>query len=226
MQFENVLQRGLLEFAFRLPNHAPEYRYVMHEVIEEGQHSLMFQEFVNRTRLPIAGPAEVAASSARARWCGWRASFPELFFLFVLGGEDPIDHVQREHLRTGQYAHPLLRRISQVHITEEARHLSFARAYLRQHVPQLSAVRSGPLLRVRTPLLLRPDEPLMMQPPAVDGAPLRDSEGGAARGVSRAGRARAAQRRAAQAARAVHRARHRGRALRRLWRRMGIWASA
>src|SRR5438034_1260813 len=53
-QFENVLQRGLLEFAWTLPNGAPEFRYVYHEVIEEGQHSLMFQEFVNRTGFDVA----------------------------------------------------------------------------------------------------------------------------------------------------------------------------
>src|SRR5207253_2022804 len=54
-QFENVLQRGLLEFAWTLPNGAPEFRYVYHEVIEEGQHSLMFQEFVNRTGFDVPG---------------------------------------------------------------------------------------------------------------------------------------------------------------------------
>src|SRR5438093_2941725 len=54
-QFENVLQRGLLEFAWTLPNGSPEFRYVYHEVIEEGQHSLMFQEFVNRTGFDVAG---------------------------------------------------------------------------------------------------------------------------------------------------------------------------
>src|SRR5438128_1929465 len=54
-QFENVLQRGLLEFAWTLPNGAPESRYVYHEVIEEGQHSLMFQEFVNRTGFDVPG---------------------------------------------------------------------------------------------------------------------------------------------------------------------------
>src|SRR2546425_1536709 len=54
-QFENVLQRGLLEFALQLPNGAPEFRYVYHEVIEEGQHSLMFQEFVTRTGFDVPG---------------------------------------------------------------------------------------------------------------------------------------------------------------------------
>ena len=164
MQFENVLQRGLLEYAFQLPNGAPEYRYVMHEVIEEGQHSLMFQEFVNRTKLPIPGlPKAMQFGSRQVVRLARR--FPELFFLFVLGGEDPIDYVQREQLRTGHFAHPLLRRISQVHITEEARHLSFARAYLRQHVPRLGALKRL-ALRVRTPLLFGEMGRIMMQPPA------------------------------------------------------------
>ena len=55
MQFENLLQRGLLSYAFRLPNGAPEYRYLHHEIIEESQHSLMFQELVNRSGLPVKG---------------------------------------------------------------------------------------------------------------------------------------------------------------------------
>jgi hypothetical protein len=161
-QFENVLQRGLLEFAMRLPNGAPEYRYCLHEVIEEGQHSLMFQEFVNRTGLPIPGLPWWMQVGSRAV-VSFARRFPELFFLFVLGGEEPIDHVQREQLRTNQFSHPLLRRISQVHITEEARHLAFARAYLRHHVPKLGFGKRS-MLRVRTPLLLGQMARVMTQP--------------------------------------------------------------
>jgi len=63
--------------------------------------------------------------------------FPELFFLFVLGGEDPVDLLQRRWLRAG-IAHPLVERIMRIHVTEEARHLSFARQYLKRQVPRLS----------------------------------------------------------------------------------------
>ena len=75
-QFENVLQRGLLEFAWTLPNGAPEFRYVYHEVIEEGQHSLMFQEFVNRTGFDVPGLGFWDRLGARrviatARRCTW-----------------------------------------------------------------------------------------------------------------------------------------------------------
>ena len=136
LQFESILKRGLLEFASRLPNGAAEFRYAYHEVIEVAHHSLMFQEFVNRTGLDVPGmPWPMEFGARRVVKLGRR--FPELFFLFVLGGEDPIDHVQRQMLRGGD-VHPLLERIMRIHVTEEARHLSFARHYLKRQVPGLS----------------------------------------------------------------------------------------
>src|SRR5438093_991830 len=163
-QFENVLQRGLLEFAWTLPNGAPEFRYVYHEVIEEGQHSLMFQEFVNRTGFDVPGLGFWDRLGARRVLAAARR-FPALFFIFVLGGEDPIDHVQRSELASGRPIHPLLERIMRIHVTEEARHLSFARHYLRAHVPLLTpAARAR--LALQAPLILGPMAQLMMRPSA------------------------------------------------------------
>src|SRR5439155_1188500 len=91
--------------------------------------------------------------------------FPALFFIFVLGGEDPIDHVQRTELVSGRPLHPLLERIMRIHVTEEARHLSFARHYLRAHVPLLTpAARAR--LALQAPLILGPMAQLMMRPSA------------------------------------------------------------
>src|SRR6202035_4374237 len=113
LQFESVLKRGLLEFASGLPDGSPEFRYAYHEVIEEAQHSLMFQEFVNRAGLPVDGmPRSLAFASRRVVSLGRK--FPALFFLFVLGGEDPIDFVQRSALRSGEDIHPLLERIMRI----------------------------------------------------------------------------------------------------------------
>jgi hypothetical protein len=151
VQFESVLKRGLLEFATTLPNGAPEFRYAYHEVIEESQHSLMFQEFVNRSGFDPPGlPLWMRLGSRRVVLLGRR--FPALFFLFVLGGEDPIDFTQRDWLRRGD-GHPLLERIMRIHVTEEARHLSFARHYLRHQVPRLGRLRRA-VLQVAAPLLL------------------------------------------------------------------------
>jgi hypothetical protein len=128
LEFESVLKRGLLEFAATLPNGSPEFRYAYHEVIEEAQHSLMFQEFVNRSGFDAAGLGRLERLGARLIISLGRR-FPPLFFTFVLGGEDPIDYVQRRDLRGGRAIHPLLERVMRIHVTEEARHLSFARHY-------------------------------------------------------------------------------------------------
>src|SRR5436305_3112807 len=152
LQFESVLKRGLLEYAFRLPDHSPEFRYAYHEVIEEAQHSLMFQEFVNRTGLEVAGLTWDLKFGAR-RVLHLARRFPALFFVFVLGGEDPIDHVQRTMLRSGRDLHPLLERVMRIHVTEEARHLSFARQYLRTNVPTLGRFRRH-AIAIQAPIIL------------------------------------------------------------------------
>jgi hypothetical protein len=163
LQFESILKRGLLEYAFLLPDHSPEFRYAYHEVIEEAQHSLMFQEFVNRTGLDVPGLTWDLKLGSR-RVIGIARRFPALFFVFVLGGEDPIDHVQRTSLRSGRELHPLLERIMRIHVTEEARHLSFARQYLRSNVPTLSRRRRH-AIAIQAPLILAEMASVMMRPP-------------------------------------------------------------
>jgi len=161
LEFESILKRGLLEFASVLPNRSAEFRYAYHEVIEEAQHALMFQEFVNRSGLDAKGLGRLDRLGARlviylGRW------FPELFFVFVLGGEDPIDHVQRQALRRDDL-HPLIERIMRIHVTEEARHLSFARHYLKRTVPSLGPARSA-VLAVGAPTILAGMAQLMLKP--------------------------------------------------------------
>jgi len=163
LQFESVLKRGLLEYAFGLPDGSPLFRYAYHEVIEEAQHSLMFQEFVNRAGLETPGLTWDLRLGAR-RVVGMARRSPAMFFVFVLGGEDPIDHVQRSMLRSGREIHPLLERIMRIHVTEEARHLSFARAYLRSTVPTLPRWQRQ-VISVEAPLILAQMAGVMMRPP-------------------------------------------------------------
>ncbi len=162
LEFESVLKRGLLEFATRLPNGSGEFRYAYHEVIEEAQHSLMFQEFVNRSGFDARGLGRADQAAARFIVSLGRR-FPPLFFAFVLGGEDPIDYVQRRELRSGRDIHPLLERIMRIHVTEEARHLSFARHYLKRTVPTLGFVRRAELA-IGAPFILATMAQMMLRP--------------------------------------------------------------
>lgn len=135
IEFERVLSDGLLKFAAQLPNGHPAFRYAYHEIAEEAQHSMMFQELVNRSGFDPTGAADhVHTLFDRVTDLG--AGQPALFFLMALSGEEAFDYMNRRTLEVPA-THPLLARISRIHITEEARHVSFARAFLRYTVPRL-----------------------------------------------------------------------------------------
>ena len=138
-EFESILKRGLLEFAARLPAGAPEFRYAYHEVIEEAQHSLMFHEFVGRTGLDVPGMPRLLRLGAR-QVMRFGRTFPELFFVFVLGGEDPIDHVQRTILRSGREIHPLLRRIKY----ETGAFVALYKPYAERYIGMLEGLLENP----------------------------------------------------------------------------------
>lgn len=161
-EFENILQQGLLAHLLRRPNGTPEFRYIHHEVMEESQHSLMFNEFVVRSGTNAAGmPAWLRGFGALTVMpLGKR--FPELFYVFVLGGEVPVDVMQRRMLRDG-IAHPLVERILAIHVEEETRHVSFAASYLRRRVPELGRLRRG-ILSLLTPIVFGVMARLMVAP--------------------------------------------------------------
>ena len=145
LQFESILMRGVLQWVGRLDNNDPQYRYLMHEVTEECHHTQMFQELVNRINV---------GSKGAPRWFRFLDPIvplagnllPELFFTGILAGEEPIDHIQKAVLRGGAEMHPLMVRIMQIHVAEEARHISFAHEWLRQYVPTLPKWRKALLM--------------------------------------------------------------------------------
>ncbi len=138
LQFEIILIRGLTNYAFWVPNGSPEYRYCMHESVEECNHTMMFQEMVNRIGADVP--------PGMPRMLRWLSPFiplvagplPIPFFFGVLAGEEPIDHTQKMVLREGKALHPIMERVMAIHVAEEARHISFAHEYLRKRLPHLS----------------------------------------------------------------------------------------
>jgi hypothetical protein len=153
LQFESILIRGLMQYSFKLPNAAKEFRYTTHEAKEECNHTLMFQEFVNRTGVDVPGaklgyrlisPLVPLASTV----------FPTLFYFGVLGGEEPIDHIQKDFLRHRDEMHPAMMAVMQLHVAEEARHISFAHHLLRETVPRKSPAQRF-LLSLMLPIVMR-----------------------------------------------------------------------
>jgi len=137
LHFENILIRGLMEYAFWVPNGSPEFRYCTHEAIEEGNHTLMFQEMVNRMGIDVPGmPKLLKWIQPLIPLVAGPAPIP--FFFGVLAGEEPIDHTQKMVLREGKELHPIMERVMAIHVAEEARHISFAHEYLHKRVPELT----------------------------------------------------------------------------------------
>ncbi|MDQ6526029.1 diiron oxygenase [Nocardioides sp. LHD-245] len=153
LQFEQVLIAGLMMYCLSLPNGRAEFRYSTHEATEECHHTQMFQEFVNRTGLDVPGAHSLFR--ALGPFLPFAAKhLPFIFFIGVLGGEEPIDYVQKVMLRSGAPMHPLLERISQIHVAEEARHIGFAHQFLEHRAPGLNLVQRG-VASVLMPVLMR-----------------------------------------------------------------------
>jgi hypothetical protein len=156
LQFESILVRGLMNYSFWVPNGSPEYRYCMHEAVEECNHTMMFQEMVNRVGADVPGMPRLL------RWLSpliplVPGPLPIPFFFGVIAGEEPIDHTQKAVLREGDEGrrlHPIMAKVMAIHVAEEARHISFAHEYLRKRLPRLNR-RQRLLLSVHVPIIMR-----------------------------------------------------------------------
>jgi hypothetical protein len=153
LQFESVLIRGLMNYAFWVPNGSPEHRYCLHVAVEECNHTMMFQEMVNHIGADVPG---------MPRYMRWLSVFvplvagplPNVFFFDMLAGEEPFDHIQKNILREGETLHPIVQRVMAIHVAEEARHKSFAHEYLLKRVPDLARWKRF-LLSLYVPVIMR-----------------------------------------------------------------------
>ncbi len=154
LHFEQLLIRGLMQYVAGLDNQDPEFRYITHEAAEECNHTMMFQEMVDRIGMKdVVGMGPVDRALTTIIWPSV-SIFPAFFFTMVLGGEEPIDHLQKSILRSGADMHPMVERIMQIHVAEEARHISFAHEYLQRNAPELATIPKF-ALSLLMPLTLR-----------------------------------------------------------------------
>ncbi|MBF6183133.1 AurF N-oxygenase family protein [Nocardia otitidiscaviarum] len=137
--FESVLIRGMMQYIMKLPNGSPEFRYCLHEMTEECNHIQMFQELVNRIGEDVPGMRPIFR--ALSPFIGVAGGYAwAILFIGILGGEEPIDHYQKAIIRNGAKLPPAVVRCMEIHIAEEARHISFANEFLKEHVPAMNRV--------------------------------------------------------------------------------------
>ncbi|TWS18140.1 diiron oxygenase [Tsukamurella asaccharolytica] len=135
--FESILIRGMMQYIMKLPNHSPEFRYSLHEMTEECNHIQMFQELVNRIDVDVPGMRKwFRRASPMIGVLGGYAHV--ILFMGILGGEEPIDHYQKAIMRHGGQVPPLVLRTMEIHVAEEARHISFAHEFLHAHLQDMT----------------------------------------------------------------------------------------
>lgn len=138
--FELCLMQALLRHAYDQDPHAPHAQYALTEVGDETRHSIMFARAAEALA-PGAryGPAPAVHRLGRL----WKtvAAGPAMF-ASVLVAEETLDRLQREMLGRADLL-PLAEQVARVHVTEEARHVSYARAAVTRSVPRLGPLALG-----------------------------------------------------------------------------------
>ena len=137
--FENVLMQSVLRHLADLPVTHPAHRFLLVEVADECRHSTMFGEFIRRAGTPAYRPAgDVSGidglSGDRASAAGGRA----MSYLLILAVEELLDAANRATMKDDRL-HPVTRQVARLHVLEEARHVSFAKTYLAEVWPTLTA---------------------------------------------------------------------------------------
>ena len=129
--FENALMQIVLRHLTDIDVTDPTHRYLLIEVADECRHSAMFGEYIRRAGTPSYRPDRpvIVDDTHSGRL---------LSYLLILAIEELLDFANRAAMRDDR-VHLVSRQISRLHVLEEARHVSFAKAYLAETWPTLDA---------------------------------------------------------------------------------------
>jgi P-aminobenzoate N-oxygenase AurF len=131
--FENILNQALLRKMMHQDPTARATHYELTELGDETRHMVMFGKAIDR----------VGAKPVRPRYYQ-RFIINLLPFAFqgpvlwvaALIGEEIFDSLQRQMMDDGELQ-PMVQRLMRIHVTEEARHIQFARDGLRKRTPTM-----------------------------------------------------------------------------------------
>ncbi|NMH97154.1 diiron oxygenase [Pseudonocardia acidicola] len=130
--FEMILMQMLLRYAYDRDPRRQHIQYALVEIADECRHSIMFAKMTERYGVPDYAPNRITHELGRLfKTIGYG---PAMFAgtLFV---EEILDQLQRESMRD-ERVQPLTRMINKIHVTEEARHVRYAREELMRIMPK------------------------------------------------------------------------------------------
>lgn len=132
--FENLLERLLLrELLAGDPTSATSH-YTLTEMADECRHMMMFGKLIERIEARPYWPRPPVRPAITALPALLRGS---MVWVAALVGEEIFDALQRRVLDDPDLQ-PIVARTMRIHVTEEARHIGFARDALTRRVPTMS----------------------------------------------------------------------------------------
>ncbi|MDE3719818.1 diiron oxygenase [Nocardiopsis sp. N85] len=143
--FETILMQMLVRHAYRNDPTTLHVQYAYTEIADECRHTVMFAKMVEKLGWHTHRLDPVAYHLGRL----FKAiAHGPLIFAGALFVEEVLDQLQREAVPDEQIL-PLVRSVARIHVTEEARHMRYAREEF-----QRDWVRRGPLNRAYSKLVL------------------------------------------------------------------------
>jgi hypothetical protein len=132
--FEVLLMQGLLKEVYAGDPRDPRVQFLLTEIGDECRHSTMFGRAMETAGAASYGPPPLVRRLAGVG--GFVLRGPTLYAGALLV-EETLDRWQRESM-DDERLQPLTRMVNRIHVTEEARHVTFARDELARAMPRLS----------------------------------------------------------------------------------------
>ena len=132
--FENMLNQSLLRDILHKDPTSNATHYALTELGDETRHMVMFGKAIERVGARPVRPKRYQRWAINALPLAFRGAF---LWVAALIGEEIFDSLQRQMMDDPELQ-PMVQRLMRIHVTEEARHIQFARDGLRKRVPEMS----------------------------------------------------------------------------------------
>lgn len=132
--FENILNQALLRKMMHQDPTAPTTHYELTELGDETRHMVMFGKAIAKVGADPVRPRLYQRVVINALPFAFRGS---VLWVAALIGEEIFDSLQRRMMDDDELQ-PMVQRLMRIHVTEEARHIQFARDGLRKRTPSMS----------------------------------------------------------------------------------------
>jgi hypothetical protein len=131
--FENILNQALLRKIMHQDPTARATHYELTEMGDETRHMVMFGRAIERVGAKPVQPRWRQRVVINALPLAFKGS---VLWVAALIGEEIFDSLQRQMMDDDDLQ-PIVQRLMRIHVTEEARHIQFARDGLRKRTPAM-----------------------------------------------------------------------------------------